>query len=172
MTGTVSGPGLAPADAIEAARGLAPSLASRAAATDASGVFPAEDFAAIRSAGLLGLLVPERLGGSGGGFADYAEVAMALAAGNGSTALVYNMHASVTGTLALTSDEVARALGVPETFFAMRDRVLRDAVDGALYGVAMSERGVGSPSSPPAIPGPTTGSTSRARRRSAPVPGT
>ena len=69
---------------------------------------------------------------------------MALAAGNGSTALVYNMHASVTGTLALTSDEVARALGVPESFFAMRDRVLRDAVDGALYGVAMSERGVGS----------------------------
>ena len=144
MTGTVSGPGLSPADVIEAARELAPGLASRAAATDASGAFPAEDFAAIRSAGLLGLLVPERLGGSGGGFADYAEVAMALAAGNGSTALVYNMHASVTGTLALTSDEVARALGVPETFFAMRDRVLRDAVDGALYGVAMSERGVGS----------------------------
>ena len=49
-----------------------------------------------------------------------AAVAMELAAGNGATALVYNMHASVTGTLALTSDDVARALGVPESFFAMR----------------------------------------------------
>jgi alkylation response protein AidB-like acyl-CoA dehydrogenase len=29
----------------------------------------------------------ERLGGSGGGFADYIEVAMELAAGNGATAL-------------------------------------------------------------------------------------
>jgi alkylation response protein AidB-like acyl-CoA dehydrogenase len=131
-------------DPVETARRLAPELAARAASTDVAGGFPTEDFAAIRSAGLLGLLVPERLGGSGGGFADYAEVAMALAEGNGSTALVYNMHASVTGTLALTSDDVARALGVPDSFFAMRDRVLRAAADGALYGVAMSERGAGS----------------------------
>jgi alkylation response protein AidB-like acyl-CoA dehydrogenase len=144
MTGTVSEPRLSPAAAVDVARGLAPGFAERAAAYDAEGAFPAEDFAQIREAGLLALLVPERLGGSGGGFADYVEVAMLLAAGNGSTALIYNMHASVTGTLALTSDDVARALGVPESFFAMRDRVLRQAVDGALFAVAMSERGAGS----------------------------
>ena len=58
MTGTVSGPRLSPADAVEAARGLAPGLAGRAAASDPAGAFPVEDFDRIRSAGLLGLLVP------------------------------------------------------------------------------------------------------------------
>ncbi len=35
-------------------------------------------------------------------------------------------------------------LGVPESFFAARDRILAAAVAGSLYSVAMSERGVGS----------------------------
>ncbi len=131
-------------DAADVARELAPGLASRAAGFDRDGAFPVEDFAEIRRSGLLGLMVPERLGGSGAGFADYAEVAMALGIGNGATALVFNMHASVTGTLALVPDEVARALGVPESFFGMRDRVLAAAAAGAFYAVAMSERGAGS----------------------------
>ena len=71
-------------------------------------------------------MVPPRLGGPGAGFADYAEVAMrAGAGGNGATALVFNMHASVTGALARTPDDLARALGVPEAYFATRDRLLR-----------------------------------------------
>ncbi|MGH3320395.1 MAG: acyl-CoA dehydrogenase family protein [Streptosporangiaceae bacterium] len=134
-----------PARAVEAARALAPHLAGRAERYDRDGAFPAEDFADIKAAGLMGLMAPCRLGGAGAGFADYAEVAMALAAGNGATALVYNMHASVTGALALTPDNVARALGAPESFSVMRDRVLRATVhDAAFYAVAMSERGVGS----------------------------
>ena len=132
------------AEARATAESLAPAMAARAAGYDDRGTFPAADFAAIRDAGLLGLMVPTRLGGTGSGFAGYAEVAMALAAGNGATALIYNMHASVTGALAAISDEMARALGVPESFFGMRDRVLQAAADGALYGVAMSERGAGS----------------------------
>lgn len=133
-----------PAAAVLAAEALLPGLAQRAVAHDAAGVFPAEDFARLRAAGLLGLMAPSRLGGPGAGFADYAAVAMRLAAGNGATALVFNMHASVTGALAHTPDDLARALGVPETYFEMRDRVLRAAVEGALYAVAMSERGAGS----------------------------
>ena len=135
---------MTPAEASAAASALAPEFAGRAAAYDERGDFPAEDFSAIRAAGLLGLMVPTRLGGVGSGFAGFAEVAMALAAGNGATALIYNMHASVTGALAGIPDEVARALGVPETFFGMRDRVLRAAAEGDLFGVAMSERGAGS----------------------------
>jgi alkylation response protein AidB-like acyl-CoA dehydrogenase len=133
-----------PAEALAAARDLAPSFAARADQHDRAGVFPEADFADLRDAGLLGLMVPPRLGGPGASFADYAEVAMALAAGNGATALVFNMHASVTGAMAQTPDDVARALGVPETYFAARDRVLEAARDGALYAVAMSERGAGS----------------------------
>jgi len=143
MTSTVST--LAdPAAALAAARELAPRLAERAADHDRAGVFPEADFADLREAGLLGLMTPARLGGPGAGFADYAQVAMALAAGNGATALIFNMHASVTGALAQTPDEIARALGVPESYFAARDAVLRRAVAGAFYAVAMSERGAGS----------------------------
>ncbi len=133
-----------PGAALAAATALAPALADRAAAHDRAGTFPVADFADLRAAGLLGLMVPARLGGPGAGFADYVEVAMALAAGNGATALVFNMHASVTGALAQTPDEVARALGVPESYFAMRDAALRRAAEGALFAVAMSERGAGS----------------------------
>jgi alkylation response protein AidB-like acyl-CoA dehydrogenase len=133
-----------PAEALARARELAPRLASRAEAHDRAGTFAVDDLADLRDAGLLGLMTPRRLGGAGAGFADYAEVAMALAAGSGATALVFNMHASVTGALASTPDELARAMGVPETFFAMRDRVLTAAAQGAFYAVAMSERGAGS----------------------------
>src|SRR5690606_39224408 len=91
-----------------------------------------------------GLLVPERLGGLGAGFAEYARVAFELARGNGATALVFNMHASVTGALTAVTDDLAAALGVPEEALAARDRLLRAAAKGAWYAVAMSERGVGS----------------------------
>jgi alkylation response protein AidB-like acyl-CoA dehydrogenase len=135
---------LTPAAAFAAATALAPDFARRAAEHDRAGTFPVTDFDDLRTAGLFGLMAPERLGGAGAGFADYAEVAMALGAGSGATALVYNMHASVTGALALTPDDVARALGASEGFFAMRDKVLVDAVQGAFYAVAMSERRAGS----------------------------
>jgi alkylation response protein AidB-like acyl-CoA dehydrogenase len=144
VTGTAPARLADPPAALAAATGLAPELAGRAEAHDRAGTFPAADFADLRAAGLLGLMVPARLGGAGAGFADYVEVAMALAAGNGATALIYNMHASVTGALAQTPDEIARALGVPESYFAMRDRALERARDGALFAVAMSERGAGS----------------------------
>lgn len=130
--------------ALEAAERLAPSFAARAGDHDLDGSFPTADFADLRDNGLLGLMVPTRLGGIGASFADYAEVAMTLGSGSGATALIFNMHASVTGALALTDDDLARALGVPETFFAARDEMLRGAVDGRHYAVAMSERGAGS----------------------------
>ncbi len=131
-------------DAPAVAERLAPRLAERAAAADRAGTFCVEDLADLRASGLLGLMVPTRLGGSGAGFADYAEVATRLAAGSGATALVYNMHASVTGALSLTPDDVARQLGAPESYFAMRDRFLTAAAAGSFYAVAMSERGAGS----------------------------
>jgi alkylation response protein AidB-like acyl-CoA dehydrogenase len=131
-------------DGLAAARLLRPVLAERATAHDRAGVFPVADFADLRAVGLMGLMTPSRLGGAGAAFADYAEVAMTLAEGNGATALVYNMHCSITGALASLPDELARALGVPDSYFAMRDRVLVEAAGGAFYAVAMSERGAGS----------------------------
>jgi alkylation response protein AidB-like acyl-CoA dehydrogenase len=69
---------------------------------------------------------------------------MTLAKGSGASALVFNMHASVTGALAQTPDGLASSLGAPAAYFAFRDAVLSSARDGAFFAVAMSERGAGS----------------------------
>jgi alkylation response protein AidB-like acyl-CoA dehydrogenase len=130
-------------DAIATAQRLAPRFAARAAEHDRDGSFPVADFADLRSAGLFGLMVPTRLGGAGAGFAEYAAVAYELARGNGATALVFNMHASVTGALGAVTEEVAETLGVPDEALAARDRMLAAAAEGSWYAVAMSERGVG-----------------------------
>ncbi|GIF24077.1 alkylation response protein AidB-like acyl-CoA dehydrogenase [Actinoplanes tereljensis] len=129
---------------IDEARRLVPRFAARAAAHDRDGTFPVDDFADLRRAGLFGLLVPARLGGAGAGFADYAAIAYELARGNGATALVFNMHASVTGALSGVTDELAEALGLPPSALAARDAYLRAAAEGSWYAVAMSERGAGS----------------------------
>ncbi|AGL21352.1 acyl-CoA dehydrogenase family protein [Actinoplanes sp. N902-109] len=123
---------------------LAPRFAARAAEHDRAGSFPADDFADLRRSGLFGLMVPPRLGGAGAGFAEYAAVAYELARGNGATALVFNMHASVTGALSGVTDELADALGLPPEALAARDKYLRAAAEGSWYAVAMSERGAGS----------------------------
>jgi alkylation response protein AidB-like acyl-CoA dehydrogenase len=135
---------VSPAELLAAAVALAPALRERAAVHDVDGSYPADDIADLRKAGLTGLMVPVELGGAGAGFADYAAVALELGAAHGATALIYNMHASVTGALAQIPPEVARALGVPEQALAARDTILREAADGAWYAVAMSERGAGS----------------------------
>ncbi|GGM30303.1 acyl-CoA dehydrogenase family protein [Micromonospora yangpuensis] len=129
--------------ALEAARRLAPRFAARAAGHDRDGTFPVADFADLREAGLFGLMVPVELGGSGATFAEYAAVAAELARGNGATALVFNMHASVTGALGAVDEDLAEALGVPDEALAARDALLRAAAEGAWYAVAMSERGAG-----------------------------
>ncbi len=65
------------------ARDLAPRFAERAAAYDRDAAFPVDDVKDLRESGLLGLLVPRRLGGMGAEFADYVRCATALARGSG-----------------------------------------------------------------------------------------
>ncbi len=131
-------------EALASARRLAPRFSARASDHDRAGAFPVDDFADLRGARLMGLMVPARLGGLGATFSDYADVAYELARGNGATALVFNMHASVTGALAGIPVEMAAAIGVPPEFFDARDQILRKAAEGAFFAVAMSERGAGS----------------------------
>jgi alkylation response protein AidB-like acyl-CoA dehydrogenase len=128
----------------ELAERLRPRFAARAAESDRTGTFPVEDFADLRRAGLFGLFTPTRLGGLGCDYAEYARVAYELGRANGATALVFNMHACVTGALAGIPDEVVRSMGVSDEFGQARDEVLAAAAKGAFYAVAMSERGVGS----------------------------
>lgn len=131
-------------DLVHNAERLAERMAARAAGYDEDAAFPERDVEELREEGFLGLMVPARLGGFGAGFEDYVRVAMALAGGNPSTALIFNMHASVTGGLASIPDEVATSMGASNGFMEARDRILRAAGDGAMYGVALTEPGVGS----------------------------
>lgn len=131
-------------DLVAAAMRLAPQFAARAAAHDVDGSFPAEDFADLRAAGLLGIMVPTALGGRGAGFGEYTAVAYELGRGSGATALIFNMHAAVTGALSFLDEQLASAFGVSDDALAARDRLLRAAAEGAWYAVAMSERGMGS----------------------------
>lgn len=133
-----------PGSAIAAATEVAERFAKRAHKADIKGRFLEADLDDLRNSGLLSLMVPKRLGGPGASFHDYAQVAMVLARGSGASALVYNMHASVTGAIAQTPDALASALGATDTYFHARDEILRSVQHGSFFAVAMSERGTGS----------------------------
>lgn len=138
------GSGRTSVEPVGTASELALRFADRAALYDEDATFPAGDIEDLRASGLLGLLVPERLKGFGAGFAQYVDVARTLARGSPSSALLFNMHASVTGSLASVPEDLARALGAGDGFFVHRDRVLAAAAGGAMYGVAITEREAGS----------------------------
>jgi acyl-CoA dehydrogenase len=72
-------------------------LASEAAllhapAVDAGARFPSEAFAEIKKQRLLGVMVPEALGGEGATVAELADVCFVLGQGCASTALIFAMH--------------------------------------------------------------------------------
>ena len=162
-------------DLAAAAIRLAPQFAARAAAHDVDGSFPAEDFADLRAAGLLGIMVPTALGGSGAGFAEYTAVAYELGRGSGATALIFNMHAAVTGALSRSSTDSWPPLsGVSDEALPARDRFLRAAARGLVRGGDERTRGraPGSPSCPLCMSRSPAASGSGEPSRSSPAPGT
>ncbi|KAA0687526.1 acyl-CoA dehydrogenase family protein [Azospirillum brasilense] len=78
--------------AAESATEAAAIAGRHADSVDREARFPAEAFAALKEARLLGLLVPRAFGGGGGGLADAAAVAHALAQTCPSSGLIYAMH--------------------------------------------------------------------------------
>lgn len=65
-------------------------FAPRAERHDREPSFPFDEYADLRSAGLLGLCVPARYGGLGADYETYCLVAEQLAQGNASAALTFN----------------------------------------------------------------------------------
>jgi alkylation response protein AidB-like acyl-CoA dehydrogenase len=86
-------------------RELAAEFATRAMDHDRNGSPPTENYDRLRREGFLELSVPKSLGGAGSGFLGHTIAYEALAHGCPSTALSFNMHASVVMPL-LSSDEV------------------------------------------------------------------
>lgn len=102
--------------------------AEAAAEVDRAARFPREALAALARTGLLGLALPEEVGGMGLGPAEFAEVATRLGEACASTGMVYTMH--VCGTQVLVAAGADRF-----------DGVLRRAAAGEhLATLALSER--------------------------------
>ena len=74
------------------ARLAAEAAVQHAAAVDSAARFPAEAFAEIRKQRLLGIMVPESLGGEGATLAELADVCFILGQACSSTALIFAMH--------------------------------------------------------------------------------
>ena len=84
-------------------------FSQRAARYDVESIFPAENYADLRAAGLLGLSVPAEYGGCGADSLTYALCLLEMAKGCSATALTFNMHATVlTFIAALATEEQKR----------------------------------------------------------------
>ncbi|MGB3388256.1 MAG: acyl-CoA dehydrogenase family protein [Pseudaminobacter sp.] len=82
----------APQTIVETARRLAADFASRAAAFDENDRFVAENYHALKMAGLVEAAVPGELGGRGAEIAELCDMLREIAHGCGSTALAFSMH--------------------------------------------------------------------------------
>ena len=81
-------------------------FAPRAAAIDRDAVFPFENYADLRAAGLLGICVPKAAGGLGADFSTYVMVAAEIGRHCGATALTWNMHVCSTMWAGFIADDL------------------------------------------------------------------
>jgi alkylation response protein AidB-like acyl-CoA dehydrogenase len=103
--------------------------AENADRVDAAGAFPSAAVDALRDSGMLGLILPEDVGGLGAGPVEFADVVGELAAVCGSTAMIYLMHTAAAAAVA-----AAPPLGMPELLSGM--------ASGEVLGtLAFSEKG-------------------------------
>ena len=115
-------------------------FAPRADRHDRDASFPFDDYADLRTEGLLGLCVPERYGGLGAEFETYCLVAEQIAQGNASTALTFNMHCLTMLMMGPIADNMAMPAAVRERHEQLRAAKFREVIEqGAFYGQPHSE---------------------------------
>lgn len=117
-------------------------FAPRAAHVDRQAVFPFDNYADLREAGLLGICVPREHGGMGADFATYVMVAAEIGRHCGATALTWNMHVCST----MWSGFIADALDMTPEQRAEHERIRRVHFDrivrqGKVYAQPFSEGG-------------------------------
>jgi alkylation response protein AidB-like acyl-CoA dehydrogenase len=95
-------------------------FAPRADRHDRDASFPFDDYADLRTEGLLGLCVPERYGGLGADYETYCLAAEQLAQGNASTALTFNMHCLTMLMMGPIADNMAMPPAVRERHEKLR----------------------------------------------------
>ena len=85
-------------------------LAPSAAQNDKAGRFSTEAVSALGESGLLGLMLPEGVGGSGLGPRTFADVVMTLAEADASVAMVYLMHILGTASISAARPNAVQAV--------------------------------------------------------------
>jgi alkylation response protein AidB-like acyl-CoA dehydrogenase len=135
------GPSSRQRELIALARDLARErFAPRAAQHDREASFPFDDYADLRSAGLLGLCVPARHGGLGADYETYCLVAEQLAQGNASTSLTFNMHCLTMLMMGVLADAMPMSSAARERHEKLRAAKFREVIEaGAFYGQPHSE---------------------------------
>ncbi|RLT46466.1 MAG: acyl-CoA dehydrogenase, partial [Chloroflexi bacterium] len=124
------------AQALQLARELACEFSARAAAADVHAKLPAEDVAALRSAGFFALSVPRAHGGSGLTLAECLAIQIELAQGSAATAMVLGMPLHIFGSAS------EHCPWLPNAF----EHLCQQAAAGALVNAVASEPEMGSPS--------------------------
>jgi alkylation response protein AidB-like acyl-CoA dehydrogenase len=104
-------------------RELAADFATRSAAHDRDASHPIENYDRLREEGFLALTVAKERGGAGASFLDHTIAYEALGQGCPSTALAFNMHASVVMPL-LASPEVGADIKERIAALVVHDRKL------------------------------------------------
>ena len=121
--------------------GLA-NFAPRAGKIDRDAVFPFENYADMRAAGLLKICVPEQYGGWGADFATYVMVAAEIGRHCGATALTLNMHVSSTMWTGFIADDLDMTPEQRATHEAHRTVHYQRVVEGGkVYSQPFSEGG-------------------------------
>lgn len=113
-------------------RAVLPVLHDEAGRVDETATFPERSVDALRTAGLMGLLVPAEYGGLGGDIRDLARIAVELAGACVSTAMIWTMH----------NQQVAAVVDHAET--GLRRQLLPRVATGEVYIASVtSEKGTG-----------------------------
>src|SRR5215469_11193899 len=102
-------------------RDLAADFATRSATHDREASHPSENYQRLREEGFLSLTIAKEHGGAGAGLLDHTVAYEALGAGCPSTALAFNMHASVVMPI-LESPEVAAEIKTRLTRLVVDER--------------------------------------------------
>ncbi|MFC6879303.1 MULTISPECIES: acyl-CoA dehydrogenase family protein [Actinomadura] len=119
-----------------------PALREAAPAADAAAAFHFPHVASLREAGLLGLVVPERYGGLGGGLRDLAAATYAMGTACPSTALAFFFHNTSASRGLLPLEALDAGLFDPEeapTVRAFAEKVLNRMARGTWLANFASE---------------------------------
>src|SRR5262245_43114530 len=88
-----------------------PEFAARAELYDQTGQFPQRNIDDVRAAGLMGLLLPKRMGGLGHSYLAFAAAISEVARGCPSTGLCLTMHYAATSVLLSAAPEQLKTFG-------------------------------------------------------------